>query len=995
MEDPSDEDNLSTDEVVVGKTKGSGVKVTYVTIDYDDIIGKQNDTHDVWVYESNIFLKIKESTQSGKNFIPQVTEIHPLGKPIESIDTTNLVDNEDIEEATGEFTGINRLPKSDRRTYTEFTDTIQKYVNPSGSVFNKENNGIVLVNKYTDEGVNPNEDGVSIRYYGVDEEDELAQPHIDVCYKIVEVKRCPEGEEEIVMVVEDVVTVDKANPDTNYEGDDLDIGKPDGSTDSEKRVIVKFNVDSFDTEKYDLKDITSAWIHVTFKDFVENGGRDEASTENKIVVTVLTTLEDGTDLDEKTATWTNTGMDNVDTDNADEVVGNITIPQEQPGTTPVVITITDFDVEKMITEFKGIVLTGVDEKTSPHPIPEFFGKGQEVFPKPALHVCVPKIISTTSTATPTQTHTPTFTTVSTTPTEPPIITNCTIPNGGGRIVIDLKDYIVIQEEPLSPENANYIQIGQTKDKGEKVILVYFDLKKAVDEGVIEQFGEPPSEGQEKWDIAVTDSRMNFRFTPVDLGNDDVWEAGRPELYPLKKLLDEDSSWDFPWIEGDNGPAAGVDYINTVSAQFTHLKKNPETGRWIQAISTTIARYIFTELDDIRMKNNGFLMRYVTDSGKPATHFMSFDSPALEDPEFRPFMDICYIPSERPVACEDGYLVRYDLNADTYIARDHLVHGDEEHLFVGNSGWAGKSRALVDFDITTFNTELTTLFDDAESVYLRLYYEGAELAKPYNDPRQMERKLAAHKIVKTWNEATATSKVASQSGDSKNRWEEEMMGELNDYDPEVIATDIISEGEDQHNIYFNVTSVFKEWMEDKSTDHGILIKDSQHESVPGYFLKFASLNHKDPTIRPYLMVCQKKPACEPEDLPPQKIYNHGCVSTQNVTLNFCEAKNGACSASDGSAMDYDYFTGVSALWDDFHVLRTFCKCCTDAAADKIMVPMDCADSTSQTANYDEEVWYITRCECQRCQTVSKERKKRATPSKTRLLLRSALKSMLRK
>jgi len=48
-------------------------------------------------------------------------------------------------------------------------------------------------------------------------------------------------------------------------------------------------------------------------------------------------LEDGTDLDEKTATWTNTGMDNVDTDNADEVVGNITIPQEQPGTTPVVV----------------------------------------------------------------------------------------------------------------------------------------------------------------------------------------------------------------------------------------------------------------------------------------------------------------------------------------------------------------------------------------------------------------------------------------------------------------------------------------------------------------------------------------------------------------------------------------------------------------------------------------------------------------------------------
>ena len=66
--------------------------------------------------------------------------------------------------------------------------------------------------------------------------------------------------------------------------------------------------------------------------------------------------------------------------------------------------------------------------------------------------------------------------------------------------------------------------------------------------------------------------------------------------------------------------------------------------------------------------------------------------------------------------------------------------------------------------------------------------------------------------------------------------------------------------DTLNLQFNVTSVFKEWMEDKSTDHGILIKDSQHESVPGYFLKFASLNHKDPTIRPYLMVCQKKREC---------------------------------------------------------------------------------------------------------------------------------------
>lgn len=44
MEDPTDGDNLSTDEVVVGKTSGSGLKVTYVHIDYSEILALQNAT---------------------------------------------------------------------------------------------------------------------------------------------------------------------------------------------------------------------------------------------------------------------------------------------------------------------------------------------------------------------------------------------------------------------------------------------------------------------------------------------------------------------------------------------------------------------------------------------------------------------------------------------------------------------------------------------------------------------------------------------------------------------------------------------------------------------------------------------------------------------------------------------------------------------------------------------------------------------------------------
>ena len=43
MEDPTDEDNLATDEVVVGKTSGSGVKITHVSFDFDSILSLQDD----------------------------------------------------------------------------------------------------------------------------------------------------------------------------------------------------------------------------------------------------------------------------------------------------------------------------------------------------------------------------------------------------------------------------------------------------------------------------------------------------------------------------------------------------------------------------------------------------------------------------------------------------------------------------------------------------------------------------------------------------------------------------------------------------------------------------------------------------------------------------------------------------------------------------------------------------------------------------------------
>merc|ERR1712096_187183 len=100
-------------------------------------------------------------------------------------------------------------------------------------------------------------------------------------------------------------------------------------------------------------------------------------------------------------------------------------------------------------------------------------------------------------------------------------------------------------------------------------------------------------------------------------------------------------------------------------------------------------------------------------------------------------------------------------------------------------------------------------------------------------------------------------------------------------------------------------------------------------------------------------------------------------------------NGGCEMDD-SADNYDgYYYGVTALWNTYHELVTFCKCCIELDTEVLAVPMDCFNVADKD-DYSYEVSLITECGCQQCSEVSRERKKRAAPSKTRLLLRSALK-----
>ena len=112
---------------------------------------------------------------------------------------------------------------------------------------------------------------------------------------------------------------------------------------------------------------------------------------------------------------------------------------------------------------------------------------------------------------------------------------------------------------------------------------------------------------------------------------------------------------------------------------------------------------------------------------------------------------------------------------------------------------------------------------------------------------------------------------------------------------------------------------------------MVLKDNLHETVPGMYLKFSSMNsdqakpdESHPSLKPKLMVCQKPAKCEAVDDEPQIYFDaHGCESS-NVTLNRCVAKNGACSSEmhDQEDRDNGFYTGVSALWDSHHVV-----CCT--------------------------------------------------------------------
>jgi hypothetical protein len=309
----------------------------------------------------------------------------------------------------------------------------------------------------------------------------------------------------IITTADDVVIVEE-KPDKNFDDKDLSVGTD--LDDRTSRTLIKFNSESFDSEKYNIETITKAWIYITFDDFSE-GTEDERSSHT---INIKTITEEWF---ENNATW-NTASDI----SSDDVLATIEIPENQPGKTQIVVPVTT-SIQDLLENPYGIVFVNDDETTSSR-VPEFINKDTtSSYNKPSLYVCVPPTTTSTTTPTTTQTVTPSYTssTSASTTTQAPPMQNCTIPEGGKRVTIDLSDYIVVQGETQSAnDNEAYIEIGQTSDEGEKVLIMYFDMEQAIEDAI----GTTDN-------VAVTDSRINFRLNePLD-GDDDAWVSGQPVL----------------------------------------------------------------------------------------------------------------------------------------------------------------------------------------------------------------------------------------------------------------------------------------------------------------------------------------------------------------------------------------------------------------------------------------------------------------------------------
>jgi len=314
------------DELIIGKKSGTGLRMSSIQFDLAELLNKQKNEN-IWIYESNIFLTVKGSSQGSDPWKSQITELRALAVDPQdvSISSGQLTSEQNLEEKTGEFGEITDEPRrKHKKIYTDFTETIQSWISPFNKDKNKVNHGVALVNTYTD-GSSERTNAKDVIYAGytnsTDMEDYI--PWIDVCYKSVEIPGCTPPYEEVRVDVVSATVVVKGE-DGNRNNETLTHGQdPSGKI---YRTVIKFNLDQF-SNRFKSYDVDQSYIHLNYLGPSEGSANDQKDR----TVNVYKILEDW---DEDTVSWDSVKYE-------DTPSGSILIEKERLGGTDVIIPIHD------------------------------------------------------------------------------------------------------------------------------------------------------------------------------------------------------------------------------------------------------------------------------------------------------------------------------------------------------------------------------------------------------------------------------------------------------------------------------------------------------------------------------------------------------------------------------------------------------------------------------------------------------------------------------
>lgn len=340
---------------MVGKSPSKGVTISAIKFDLTEITALQ-ENKDIWITESNIFLTVKGT--DGEIWKEQITKLHPLATDMDSVttDTGDLTSNENIEESTGNFKKNKIEPKENKMVITDFTKTVQKWINPYNKDKNEDNNGVALVNEYTD-GSPETTDATTIIYFTVtDDTLESFQPKIDICFKEVPIKECSEPSKptEVLDVTAIVLTKDENGNTAKLDNETLSHGKDLSGV--VYRSVIKFDTESIKSGENFKTEIEESFIHLNYLGTEESpdGNLEEKKDRTVEVYKITKEWETTDDFD-----W-----DFVEENRESTPVATVLIEKSRVGGTKVTIDVSDL-VRTWVEEDEpnyGVVLIDADEE---------------------------------------------------------------------------------------------------------------------------------------------------------------------------------------------------------------------------------------------------------------------------------------------------------------------------------------------------------------------------------------------------------------------------------------------------------------------------------------------------------------------------------------------------------------------------------------------------------------------------------------------------------